>query len=269
MSHPYLSIHLHEVVAEQVDEYSWWPGNTAIELYQTWSLSDLERLSSDPGAGVEEARWSRLGFSTRGGLRGFRRFRNGDRENVIDPVLTLALSEAMKPGDERLLSFDVHHWEQNDASTTEKVKLLSSNESLKTLITMWRTAREDQDRARLGLDVWLEENLDDIAKLALESVAPAAAGVATAFNLIPLLEILFRMALDQADRHLSSHRVLVGLRRDPDVLGDPAYSLRVHGIGASAGPWTDDSKPQEVTLPLVDDDGGNRLSCTYRVQLVA
>lgn len=258
---PYLSIHLHEVAAERVDEYCWWPGNTAIELYQTWSLSELDALGP-AGAGVETSRWSRLGFSTRGGLRGYQRFRSGDRETVLDPSLSLALP-SLHEGHERLLAFEVHHWEQNDGAATERVKLLSSNESLRRLAVAWRAARADAEQARLSLDVWLDEHADELLALAIGSVAPAAAGVTAGFDLVPLLEVLFRMALDRADRHLASHRLHIGLRRTED-----GYAVRAHALGLPPSPWRSSAEPIPLSLPLVDDDGGNRLTCEYRVQLV-
>lgn len=260
MSTPYLSITLHEIQAEAVNESGWWPGNTAIELYQTWTLAELETID-----GIEQARWARQGFSVRGGLRGYTRFHSGDSLTVVDPQITLAITPASLPADgsARQLRLDMHHWEQNDADATEKIRGLFSDVTLARLVAAWRESRGDHARALAALERWLDGNWKDVASLALASAAPAAAGVVASLDLLPLLEHVVRVAANREDRYFCMNRIVISLRRDGDEL-----LWRVHGIGREPSEWRRGEGLQGMLMHVTDGDNENRLIARYRVRVI-
>jgi hypothetical protein len=262
MATPFLSVSLHSLTPKQIDEYDWWPGNTDVEIYQTWTLADVAQIA-DTGAPTD-SNWVRMGFSTTGGLRGFTAFGPEDvgREfDVIDPKLELGLK--LEPGQSRQLMFDVAFWEQDNASSSEKVKLLSSNDSLKTLVNLWKANQENQDKAKAALRGWLDNNLTSIVGAAIAAISPAASGVAQQSNLLPLVKILADLALEQGDAPMFNQQLIIRVRNDETH----GHQFCAYPVGSSVQPvWSDGIK--DCVIKSSDSRRGNTFESRFRIALM-
>jgi hypothetical protein len=261
MATPFLSITLHEITAQHVQENDWWPGNTAIELYQTWQLSELESVQ-----GTEKAGWARQGFSTKGGLRGYTRFHDGDTRTVIDPQITLALNPELLPKDDfRRLELRFHHWEQNDTDATQKVRTLFSDPSMQQMIDAWAASNGNSDRAKRALEDWVGKNWQSIAGHLIEMASPAAAGIVSTLNLLPFLGLVVDVARNQADRYFSEDRIIISLQSD----AQGRVLWKIDGPGLPPGEIGMGQGMREAVTQIQDPDGSNRLQARYRVRIIS
>lgn len=262
MTTPFLSITLHEISAKRVSENDWWPGNTAIELYQTWQLSELTTVE-----GTEKASWARQGFSTRGGMRGFTRFHDQEVKTVVDPQITLAVNPATLPanGDSRRLELRMHHWEQNDADSTQRIRTLFSDPSMQTLVDAWAASSANHDKARRSLDDWVSKNWQGIATQLISAASPAAAGVVSSLNLLPLLGLIVDLARNQSDRYFDEDRIIISLRRGT---GDNVI-WKVDGPALPPGEEGQGPGARDAVTTVQDADASNLLSARYRVRLIS
>jgi len=261
MPTPFLSITLHEIQSKKVAENDWWPGNTAIELYQTWQMYELRTIE-----GTETATWGRQGFSTRGGLRGYTRFHDKSLRTVIDPQITLAINTDTLPanGDFRRIELRVHHWEQNDGESTQRVRSLFSDPSMQVLVNAWVAAEANEEKARNTLNSWVSSNWQTLAARLIEAAAPAAAGVVSTLNLLPLLGLVVDVARHQADRYFSEDRIIIGIRKD----NENRVIWKVDGPGLAPGAEIAGTGMCEAKTTIRDADNSNVLDALYRVRLI-
>lgn len=253
-------ITLHRVTAHQISDHPADPFNRRAELYQTWHLCQLDALIEDPTAPI--ARWARQGFSLRGAPDDGTSYAAGDEIHVVDPQITFGLSEAaLEAGKRSRYRFDVHYWE-SDGSATEKVRGAFSDATLNYLEQAWRLAKEDETKALAALEDWFDSNWQDIARKLVGAASPAALGVITSMNLLPLLDAILAFARSNGDDYHQMHRFVLDLR-------GTGGSLEWRVVSPSAtNEWTVGPGMQRVVEGVRDGSGRNEYETEWRIRVI-
>lgn len=251
----FVHITLHRIKAEKVSDHPWDPLNRRVELYQTWQLSALDMID-----GKDTAKWARQGFSTRGAPDDGASFSGGDSRVVVDPQIALGLPD-LDEGQVVRYRFDVHYWESDSA--TEKVRTVFTDSTLEYMARAWKAAKEDQDKASKELGQWLERNWQSMARGLIAAASPATAGVLQSYDLLPLLEKLFRYVQASGDDYHQMHRYVLAIRR---TNGAMEFQVTAPTTGATA--WLKAPGKRTVVESVSDSGGGNRYSTEWRFRLI-
>jgi len=243
---------LHKITTDTVSDHPFDPFNRKVELYQTWQLAALESL--EPGN--ESSKWARQGFSTRGAPDGAPSFGAGDSRYVVDPQIALGLPKLSK-GERRAYRFDVHYWESDKSS--EKVRAVFSDTTLSYMARAWEVARADEAKALDLLTGWFDENWEGILTGLVGAASPAALGVITKYNVLPLLDALFKYVKNNGDDYHQMHRYVVEYQGKSD-------GLKWQVTSPSRGPsgWMDSPSKHQVVENVSDAANSNQ----YRAEWV-
>ncbi len=190
----FMNLSLNQITAIKVYDRPGDPFDKSAELFQTYSISELDVLGGtssnelkagdkaakavDVAAAKEEgkkgdvapakvgeakAAWMRLGFSTGGAPGGGVKFKKNDVKKVIDRILTFAAPRALTDGQTRRFRLDFHSWESDGASATRNVRAAFSDSNLSALVKAYEAAggdATDGGREALPSCPWLPRDPD-------------------------------------------------------------------------------------------------------------
>ena len=250
-------ITLHKINVLALSDHPADPFNRSIELYQTWHLSALD--PSSPASGLR-GNWARQGFSVRGAPDDGTSFRR-ESITVVDPQVTFGFEDAaLQRGMQTRYRFDAHYWESDGSS--EKVRSIFSDGTLQYLRRVWEVAKENDQRAKQSLSQWLDENWKKIAMSLVGAASPAALGVVTRFNVLPLLDILVETAKSNGDDYHQMHRFVF------ETVGTGG-SLRWRVISPSLTPgWLEGPGTQRIVERVRDSNGQNQYDVEWRFRVI-
>lgn len=204
-------ITLHSISTEIVCDKWWDPFNRRVELFQTWRLCELDPLIS-PADPEQKAHWVRQGFSLRGAPNDGTSFAENESRDVVDPQITFGFpAKLIKEERGGLFRFDVHYWEA-DNTGADKVRALFADSTLSYMTQAWKVANQDEEAAKTELARWLTDNWKEIVTGLIAAAAPAAAGVIAKFNLLQLVEVLGKVALNQGANYHEMHRYIFEIK---------------------------------------------------------
>jgi hypothetical protein len=251
---------LNKIEARKIRDNPYNPLDKKSEFYQTWQICDLDRLV--PLENNPKSDWARQGFSVKGAPDDGTSFAKGELRRVDDPHITFNLP-TLKDGEIRRFRFDMHWWESD--SSTEKVRGVFTDSTLKVLVKAWKAANQDKAAAKELLEKWLRENTGDIAK----AVAKAAhiAGqpwVAVAFNMLPLFELIIDVVRNNSDDYLAMHRFILEIAKEQKTIKWRVISAGVEDVPS----WYEGEGTQKITREMSDADGENVVIATYRCRIL-
>ncbi|WP_437910791.1 hypothetical protein WME95_24170 [Sorangium sp. So ce327] len=254
---------IHGIKAHRVSDQTFDPFNKAVELYQTWHLSEIEPLI--PLANKPVGSWTRLGFSARGGPDDGVSFRSGDARIVVDPQIIFGLPDAVFARDNKArFVLDYHHWESD--SSTARVRAAFSNGTLEFLLKVWKESNRDQAAARAKLEGWFKDNWQQVLKTAIAvSGVAASPWVAVGTSILPVVDLLVDVAKHNSDDYLDMHRFAVELNGE----GTPGASKwRVIPPSGATPPWITGQGKQEFVVRTQDGDGRNVYDVRYAFRMI-
>ncbi len=175
-------------------------GDSRMELYQTWQLSEMSGLGAESFAGKQgfsaiEARDMRLGA--------------GDvREQIDDPRISHLIPE------NGVIQLDIHYWESDDGDSTRAVKSTFTNAALEKLMEALKAASKDERAAKESFDNWIGENAPKLIEAGIGVAVPTVSPVLAAIDLKPLLSSLVSIAKNNGDDYHGSSRFIIQTRAD-------------------------------------------------------
>lgn len=208
-------ITLHSIMANKVNDHGWDPFNKRVELFQTWHLCELDPLIQSE-APAQTAKWARQGFSLRGAPSGGSSFGKNETRDLVDPQITFGFpDELLNENSRALFRFDAHYWEA-DKKGAAKVRALFADSTLEYMTNAWKAANQDEEAAKAAVVSWLEQNWQDIVMGLVGVASPAAKGVLSTFNLLPFVELLAKLALNQGSDYHQMQRYIFDLQGTGD-----------------------------------------------------
>ncbi len=254
-------ITLHEIETSSVRDHRFDPFNRKAELYQTWHLAEIEPVDS----GDDESFWARQGFSVRGAPYSGTQFRSEESRTVVDPQITFAVPQTTFDRDRLTLQFDLHFWESDRRRDTQKVRALFADQTLDYLTDAFDKLGKDDKAARKALNQWIDSNWKDIVTGLVGAAAPAAAGVMSNYNLLPLLEILVKMAAAEGDDYHGMQRYLIDFERTDN--DDDSFRWRAYTPSAE-GKWRRGTGKEALKTRMSDASGKTSYATELRVRVV-
>jgi hypothetical protein len=249
---------IHQIQAEAIQDHPFDPFDSAIELYQTWHLAQLENINdTSPSA------WARQGSSSRGAPDDGVNVRRGTNLIVTDPQITLGLDDrAITQGHEQQFRLDFHHWDSD--SSTEKVRAAFTDITLNYMVSAFKAAREDAAAARAALERWIAGEWEAARKAIPTAVAATGPWTAVGLNLLPMLELLVDVLRKDGDDYLDAHRFVLQHRGT-----GTSVEWQVTSPGGVVSGWKGPNQSADVVQLAMDAPRTNRIKVTYRFRLIA
>lgn len=251
---------LNKIEAQKVRDHVYNPFDKTSEFYQTWQICDLEPLV--PVEEEPRSAWARQGHSVTGAPDDGVHFKQDEVRRVDDPHITFNLPD-LEDGETRRFRLDIHWWESD--SSTEKVRGVFTDATLKVLVKAWNAAQEDQTKAKEQLDKWIRENRDDIAKAVARAAGVAGQPwVAVGLQMLPLFQMLVDVVRNDSDDYMAMHRFILTVTNERG-------SLKWRVVSADGGgvpEWIAGQGTQRMELQVADAGGRNAAVATYRCRVL-
>jgi hypothetical protein len=294
----FVNLNLNQIHALKVRDKPLDPFNRSAELFQTYSISELEPLGGvaasevsagdkkakavDVAAAKEEAKkdevtpakpgevkaaWMRLGFSTSGAPGSGVAFKKDEIKQVIDPLMTFGAPRDLAEGQTRRFRFDVHWWEADGSSDARNVRAAFSDSNLSALVKAYEAAGEDGRQAKERVLSWLTQNKDEALTKALATAGTGAAPwIEVGLALRPVLGLLFSVihGLVGGVDAIASEALLLSMKNDHGQLAWRLIDLRSDDLTG----WTSGVGKQDLVTAVRSSNGKHHYVPTYKVRVI-